>query len=662
MATEAETAAEKPAYQICPPVFFGSAILIVLFVVFGATVPDLASEIFSAVQDWIVATFGWFYVLTVAIFIVFAFGLALSTHGNVRLGPDDSTPDYTYLSWFAMLFSAGMGIGLMFFGVAEPIMHYTTPPVGEGGTIDAARQAMVITFFHWGLHAWAIYAVIGLSLAYFSFRHGLPLTVRSALYPIIGERIRGGWGHLVDTFAVLGTMFGVATSLGLGVLQINAGLTYLFGVPETVGVQLVLIAIITVLATISVVAGLDVGIRRLSELNLILALALMLFVLAVGPTLFLFQALVQNIGAYLSNVVNMTFRLYAYEPNTWIGGWTLFYWAWWIAWSPFVGMFIARVSRGRTIREFVLGVMLVPVGFTFMWLTFFGNTALDLDLGIADGAMAAAVADSVPTALFHFLEYFPWSGVTSLIATVLVVTFFVTSSDSGSLVIDTITSGGIDDPPVWQRIFWAGTEGGVAAVLLLAGGLEALQTASIAAALPFAFVMLFVCYGLLRGLRMEAQRQVVLEMPPVIQIRGAAVPWQQWLKTIVTYPRRDEVERFLRETVEPALREVAQELDQTTLKGVIEVGEREVSLTVNHEGAREFLYAVRAHGYSAPAFAVPDTRARRRAEETRRYYRADVRLLEGPQHYDVMGYTKEQIIGDVLSQYDKHVRFLLMTA
>jgi len=642
--------------RINPPVFFVSAALIIAFVIFGASMPDYAGGLFSDVQTWISETFGWFYVLSVAIFVIFAIALAFSPYGRVKLGPDDSAPDYSNLSWFAMLFSAGMGIGLMFFGVAEPLMHFADPPVGQGGTINAAREAMTITFFHWGVHAWAIYAVIGLALAYFSFRHGLPLTIRSSLYPLIGERIHGPLGHAADIFAVLGTMFGVATSLGVGVLQINAGLTYLFGVPDAISTQLILILVITLMATVSVVLGLDVGIRRLSELNLLLAISLLAFILLVGPTLFLLRALVQNTGTYLSELINATFTLYAYEPNTWIGGWTLFYWAWWIAWSPFVGMFIARVSRGRTIRQFIVGVLFVPVGFTFMWMTFFGNTAISLDLGVAAGALSAAVNADVPTALYRFLEYFPFASISSLVATILVVTFFVTSSDSGSLVIDTITSGGHDNPPVWQRVFWAFSEGVVAAVLLLAGGLSALQTAAIAAALPFTVIMLFVCYGLLKGLRVEAYRRISLDLPAGVQIQGAQIPWQQRLRTIVHHPHLGAAERFILDTVEPALKEVADEVRKSGLEAAVQANGREASLTVFHGDEREFLYAVRLRSYQAPSFAYREPSLK--PDEERSYYRGEVHLLEGAQHYDVMGYTRAQIIGDVLSQYEKHMHFL----
>jgi choline/glycine/proline betaine transport protein len=502
---------ERFGFKINPPVFFISAALIIAFVIFGALFTEAAGAMFDALQQGIAALAGWLYILAVAFFLIFVVGLFFSRYSKIRLGPDDSEPEFSYGSWFAMLFSAGMGIGLLFFSVAEPVLHYSNPPGMEGRTEAAVQEAMEITFFHWGVHAWAIYIVVGLSLAYFSFRHDLPLTIRSALYPILGERIYGPIGNAVDIFAVLGTLFGVATSLGLGVMQVNAGLTYLFGVPEAIWVQMLLIAGITLLATISVATGLERGIRRLSEFNIGLGLLLVLFVFVMGPTVYLLNALAGNVGHYLDGLIENTFRTAAYGEAEWLGSWTIFYWGWWIAWSPFVGMFIARISRGRTIREFIGGVLLVPVALTFVWLTVFGNTALYLErLGLGT-EIVAAVEESVPTSLFVLLEQFPLSAVSSFAATVVVITFFVTSSDSGSLVIDIITAGGDPEPPVPQRIFWAVTEGVVAAILLLAGGLTALQTAAITTALPFTVIMLFICWGLLRGLR--AERRDVLEGP-----------------------------------------------------------------------------------------------------------------------------------------------------
>ena len=658
MTEPADQTASKPRIKINPPVFFSSAGLTLVFMLFTALNPETAGALFGTMQKWILHSVGWFYIVAVAIFIIFVVVLAISDYGRIKLGPDHSEPDYSYLSWFAMLFSAGMGIGLMFFGVAEPIMHTMSPPVGEGGSIAAAREAMKITFFHWGIHAWAIYAVVALSLAYFAFRHNLPLTIRSALYPLIGERIYGPIGHTVDTFAVLGTIFGVATSLGFGVLQVNSGLHYLFDVPNTITVQILLIAGITGLATVSVAIGLDGGIRRISELNMILAVTLLVFVLLVGPTVFLLQTLVQNTGAYLSDIVYKTFNLYAYEPGDWIGGWTLFYWGWWIAWSPFVGMFIARVSRGRTIREFVIGVLLVPVGFTFMWMTFFGDTAIHLVLMQGVTQLADAVAADTSVALFQFFEQLPLSTLTSLLATILVVTFFVTSSDSGSLVVDMLTSGGAEDSPVWQRIFWAVVEGVVAAVLLLAGGLGALQTATIASALPFTVVMLVMCWGLLRALRIEGAKRFSLRqttvMPPTHHI---PVPWQKRLRNLLNHPKRSQVLRFIQEMVKPALEEVAREIQQHGMEVRVQNGEDgRAWVEVSHGEETDFFYSVHPRPYEPPLFVMRDT-LNRRGEELK-YYRAEVHLREGGQDYNVMGWSREQLISDVLEQYEKHMHFL----
>ncbi len=602
----------------------------------------------NSVQAFIVEDFGWFYIASVAGFLMFVIFLMVSRHGDVKLGPDESEPEYSYLSWFAMLFSAGMGIGLIFFGVAEPIQHYSNPPIGEGGTVESAKQALVLTFFHWGLHAWAIYIVVGLALAYFSFRRGLPLTIRSAIYPLIGNRIYGPIGHAIDIFAVLGTMFGVATSLGLGVLQVNAGFSYLFGLPVSTTVQLLLIAVITGLATMSVVLGLDKGVKRLSELNIVLAVLLLGFVLVAGSTVFLLQAFVQNIGAYLGAVVQRTFRMYAYEPNPWLGDWTLFYWGWWIAWSPFVGMFIARISRGRTIREFTTGVLLVPVLFTFLWMTVFGNTAISLDMsGLAP--IARTVNDNLPVALFATLAQLPLSTITSFLATLLVITFFVTSADSGALVIDMITSGAAENPPVWQRIFWAVCAGGIAAVLLVAGGLQALQTAAIASALPFAVVMIFICYGLYRALQMERMGTLVdlslAEGPAPLPELG----WQQRLTSIMHHYAPEDISRFLVETAHPALLAVAEQMQESGfVPNVVEKPDH-LELTVPHGERGAFHYTIRNRPFLMPSFVWAETR--KAHEEEPRHYRAMAHSSEGDQSHDVTGFTRDQLINDLLNRY-----------
>jgi choline/glycine/proline betaine transport protein len=634
--------------QINPPVFFISAGLILAFSLLGAVFPERAGKVFSAVQAGIVQDFGWFYIAAVAGFLLFVLFLMFSRYGNVRLGPDESEPEYSYISWFAMLFSAGMGIGLIFFGVAEPIQHYASPPVIPGKTVEAAREAMVLTFFHWGLHAWAIYIVVGLALAYFAFRRGLPLTIRSALYPLIGHRINGPIGHAIDIFAVLGTMFGVATSLGLGVLQVAAGLGHVAGLPQTTPVLLVLIAVITGMATTSVVLGLDKGIRRLSELNIVLAVALLLFVLCTGSTIFLLQATVQNIGAYLGAVVPRTFRMYAYEPNPWLGNWTLFYWGWWIAWSPFVGMFIARISKGRTIREFITGVLLVPVFFTFVWMTVFGNTAIALDMA-GTAPIAQVVSDNLPVALFATLEQLPIASITSWLAILLIVTFFVTSADSGALVIDMITSGAADSPPVWQRIFWAVSAGIVAAVLLVAGGLQALQTAAIASALPFAVVMIFICYGLLRALQNEATDSASDLSLAAIPEHGRGMTWQQRLESIASFHSRGEIMEFLQTVCRPALEAVQSEIGEGGLSAELSVAEERLDLTISHGERPAFRYSIRARGLRTPSFAWAETS--RPEERSPRYYRAMAQSSEGDQSHDVTGFTGDQVIHDFLSRY-----------
>ncbi|TCT96704.1 choline/glycine/proline betaine transport protein [Pseudomonas sp. LP_4_YM] len=517
---------------------------------------------------------------------------------------------------------------------------------------------MNITFFHWGLHAWAIYAMVALILAYFSFRNGLPLTLRSALYPLIGERIYGPIGHAVDIFAILGTVFGVATSLGYGVLQINSGLNQLFDLPINTTVQVILIAVTCTLATLSVASGLDKGVRILSEVNLGLAAILMLFVLTVGPTVFLLQAYVQNTGAYLSDIVSKTFNLFAYEPTDWIGGWTLLYWGWWLSWSPFVGLFIARISRGRTIREFVCGVLFVPAGFTLLWMTVFGDSAIHMILHGGVKELAAVVDKDSSLALFAFLEQFPWSTAISMVAVLMVVVFFVTSADSGALVIDMLASTGKGQSPLWQRVFWSITTGAVAIALLLANGLKALQAATIASALPFAIILLVAMWGLFKALGMDATRRGLRTqaLPGQRQHRQNHGGWQRRLRNIAMMPRRAHVTRFIGEVVKPACEEVAQELRKQGYD--VTVDEREdgrVALELSHAGEGRFRYEVRPRAFNTPSFVLRETDD---SNDSRKYFRAEVYLRQGGQDYDVMGWSREDVIGDILDQYERHLHYL----
>lgn len=646
-----------PRTSLLPQVFFPVAGLVGLLVAASFIAPEQTQAWFGAARDWVAEEAGWFTVLSVAGFLVFVVGLAASGLGTLKLGPEHSEPDYGYGTWFAMLFAAGMGIGLMYFGVAEPVMHYVDPPVGDARTVAAARQAMRVTFFHWGIHAWAVYAVVALSLAYFSYRHGLPLRLRSALYPLIGERIHGAIGHAVDIFAVLGTVFGLATSLGLGVIQINAGLAHLLGVPAGTGVQMMLIAGITAAATVSVFTGLDRGVRRLSELNMLLAVLLLAFVLLMGPTVHLLQAFVQNTGMYISNVFGMTFNLYAYEPTGWIGGWTLFYWGWWIAWSPFVGMFIARISRGRTVREFVVGVLLVPTGFTFLWMTIYGNSALYLVMVDGAASLADAVQLDSSVAIYDFLARYPLAALTSAVATLLVVVFFITSADSGALVIDMLASRDDVPSPAWQRVFWALAIGAIAIALLAAGGLNALQAGTIASALPFTCVLILACIGLLRAMRVDLARRRVLRSARIAPPGAAGGDWKTRLRTLVGQAQREDVMGFLQATVAPALREVAAELQAQSLPARVAAGEDgRVWLEVGHGEEMDFFYSVRPRPYQAARFVLDDPRAPQAGDP--QSFRAEVHLREGGQDYDIMGWRREDVIHDVLDQYHRHRHFL----
>lgn len=509
--------AERLKAHIHPVVFPVSAGLILAFLAYGTIWTNNAEEFLGNLRVNIVDTFGWFLIASIAFLLVFTIWLALSRHAHTRLGPDDSTPDYSNLTWFSMLFAAGMGIGLVNYGVEEPLIYFAgldgyLPPRIEGLealTSEAASEAMLVTFHHWGLAPWGIYAVLALSLAYFGYRHGLPMTVRSALYPLIGERYKGWMGNVVDILAIFGTMFGIATSLGIGVTQINNGLNTVFDVPIGTGTQMVLIVVVTLAATISVVSGLDKGIKRLSQINITVAGLLLVFVALVGPTLLLLTAYVENIGNYLFNAVPMLAWSGAYGGEAFLNDWTIFYWAWWISWAPFVGMFIARISRGRTIRQFVLGVLLVPSLVSFLWFTVMGNTAIDLQMrGVAD---LSGTVDYGGGAMFAMLAELPGATIASIVTIFVIAVFFITSSDSGSFVIDMIASGGDLDPPKSMRVFWAVSEGAVAAVLLGAGGLGALQAGAIATGLPFAVVLLVVAWGLARGLAKESSGEIVVE-------------------------------------------------------------------------------------------------------------------------------------------------------
>ena len=495
------------------PVFLVSGLTIVAFVILTLAFQTQAGPFFEGLRGALTAGLDWFFLAAANVFVLLCMFLIVSPYGRVRLGGTEARPDYGYVGWFAMLFAAGMGIGLMFYGVSEPISHYSSSVADTAGTPEswaplsgapgdqagAARLGMAATIFHWGLHPWAIYAVVALALALFSYNKGLPLTMRSVFYPIFGERIWGWTGHVIDTLAVFATLFGLATSLGFGAEQAMAGLNHLFGIPVNDVSKVVLIICITGVALLSVVAGLDAGVKRLSEINMALAALLLAFVLIAGPTLAIFTGFFTNLAEYVKELPALS-NPFGRTDDNFRQGWTAFYWAWWISWSPFVGMFIARVSRGRTVREFIVCVLLIPSTVSVLWMTAFGGTAISQI--VTENYQAVADA-SLELKLFAMLEHLPLASISSFIAIVLVIVFFVTSSDSGSLVIDTITAGGKVDAPVAQRIFWASFEGLVAIALLLGGGLSALQAMAVSTGFPFAVVLLLACYAIIKGLASE---------------------------------------------------------------------------------------------------------------------------------------------------------------
>jgi len=498
--------AKKFASHMNPPVWIGSALVVILFVTIGALYPAWMETNFERLQSAIVNHLGWFYILAATCMLVFVLYLACSSFGSIKLGPPDSKPEFHFIPWASMLLAAGMGIGIVFFGVSEPLLHSINPPPTAAAGADRTMEAMRLTYFHWGLHPWAIYICVALPLAYFHFRHDLPLAPRSLLYPLLGDRMHGWIGHAVDILCTAGTLFGVATSLGLGAIQINAGLQKIFGLPVNTEIQILLIAGITLVATISVVTGLKGGIQFLSTFNLGLAAAFLLFVLIAGPTVYILDLFVSSLGYYIQTLPETSLYVNPGAEGGWQADWTLFYWSWWISWSPFVGVFVARISKGRTIREFIMAGLLVPSLIGFLWFAAMGGTGLFEQAEGNQAVLEAAQDDVKGSGFFVVLEQLPFSQITVVLGVLLIFIFFVTSSDSGSFVDDMVTSGGDPNPPVPQRIFWALSEGAIAAVLLFGGGLIALRSVSLTTGLPMSLFLLVACVGLYRALKRDARK------------------------------------------------------------------------------------------------------------------------------------------------------------
>ncbi|MEW2635224.1 choline BCCT transporter BetT [Streptomyces sp. NPDC048389] len=655
--------------RLKPVVFFGSSVLILAISIWAIITPTGAENTIGVVVDWISSVFGWYYFLAATLYLVFVVFVAASRYGAIKLGPQHSTPDYGLFAWATMLFAAGIGIDLMFFSVAGPVSHYLAPPEGDPQTVAAARQAVVWTLFHYGITGWAMYALMGMTLGYFAFRYRLPLAIRSALYPIIGRRIHGRIGDAVDLAAIIGTVFGISVSLGIGVVQLNYGLTFLFDIPQGTAAQIGLIALAVVLATVSAVAGVDRGIRRLSELNVVLAIILMFYMLFVGSPLRILNSLILNIGDYISRFPSMTLNTFAYDqPTDWLNAWTLFFWAWWIAWAPFVGLFLARISRGRTIRQFVAATLVIPFLFTLTFLSVFGNSALGL---VRDGntEFGETAANAPEQGFYELLAQFPGATFSAGLATFVGLLLYVTSADSGALVMSNLSSHlrtPLTDAPSWVRIFWASATGLLTLAMLLVGGVAALTDATIIMGLPFSFVMFLIIWGLYKALRVERMREDALTTTLPSSLSGRMVGpgrgtewnWRRRLARAMSFPSHRTAVRFVDDVCHPAFEDVAAELGRQGTEASIvegiddENGLPHMELRVPMGGDEVFIYRLWPVEVPTPAFA------HRVVTEHDTYVRFEVHLADGSQGYDVMGYSKEQLIGNILDQYERHLEFL----
>jgi choline/glycine/proline betaine transport protein len=651
--------------RVNPIPFYGSVIGIISFALWAIFFTESAGALIGSALAWISSTFSWFYFLAIFAYLTFVIVIALSPMGKIRLGQDHTRPEFHILTWAAMLFAAGIGIDLLFFCIVEPVTQFLAPPTEQLGQAEAARNAIKLTLFHWGLSGWGVYTLVGMSLAFFSYRHGLPLAIRSSLYPLVGKRIYGPIGHTVDIAAVLGTVFGLATSLGIGLIQLNYGLNHVFGVPEGLVTQVALTIVVILAAAVSAVSGVERGIRRLSEINMLLALLLMLFVLIAGDTRFLLNAFVLNIGDYFSGFVDMSFNTYAFNPPTeWLNAWTVFFWAWWIAWGPFVGLFLARISRGRTIAEFVAGTLILPLTFMLAWMSIMGNSAIDMIMSGAQEFGQQAM-DNPGSAMYIFLERLPLAGITTIVVSILAFIFFITSGDSGSLVLSNLTSVLKDpysDAPPWMRVMWAGIIGLLTIALLLADGLSALQSVVVITGLPFAFVLCVMMVGLLKALRVETLKQQSLDtnLPSQLSSRtrteGYAKDLSYRLKRVMSFPSLKQCRSFLVDIAKPAMQEVQQALRDKEFKADLsdlsDSDDEHLSLTVAIKDAQNFYYELRPRKQLMPSFATRSTKT------SAQYYRVEALLAEGGQGYNLMGYSKAQLMEDILDQFERHIHFL----
>ncbi len=658
------------------PVFYSAVIGVLVMATWAIFAPDQAESVIGEAVARVVDWFGWFYVLLTTVVLVFVLYLAVSRYGSIKLGPDHSKPQFSTFAWASMLFAAGIGTDVMFYAVAEPVSQYMAPPTGDPETIAAAREATVWTLFHYGISGWGLYALMGMALGYFTYRMNLPLAVRSALYPIFGRRVDGGLGHAVDTAAVLGTIFGVATSLGIGVVFLNQGLNILFGVPIGISAQIGLVVLAVAMAAVSATTGVDRGIRLLSQLNVILALGLAAYVLLTGRTGFILNAVVMNVGDYAQTFPRKTMETFAFDGATeWMSLWTLFFWAWWIAWASFVGLFLARISRGRTIRQFVAGTMIIPFTYIVMWISIFGNAALERIRG-GDDAFADAALASPEAGFYSLLEDYPLSGIVIGVSVFVGLLFYVTSADSGALVMGNLSSelrSVQDDAAPWLRIVWASATGLLTIAVLAVGGIYALQYATVIFGLPFAFVIVLVMLGLHKALRVEGRRAESGNRASPLMLMGRDADgegrddwsWKARLARAVNFVDVEAATAYLDSVVRPALSDVAHELEERGLPTEVNQGVGGAEVDEDDEdggltwvelrtvgGDDPFVYRVQVHESPVPTYGG------RMIGDRDRYARLEVHTAGGGQDYDVMGYSTTQIIHDCLNQYEAHLEFL----
>ena len=644
-----------------PLVIGATLFFVVLLVAMILIAPEQTQTLLNAAKSGIFSNFSWFYVLAFSVFLGFLVILSVSSLGNIKLGNDEEEPEFGFLSWLAMLFAAGMGVGLMFFGVAEPLTHYLSD-ITTGSAEHKQQEALLHTLFHWGIHAWAVYGTIALALAYFGFRYKLPFALRSCFYPLLKERINGKLGDLIDIMALLATLFGVITTLGFGASQLGAGLHQLGWISEnSFSLQVVVIAVVMSLAIFSAISGVGKGVKILSELNLTLAFSLLIFVLVAGPTLYLLSAFSDNIGTYLSNLVQLSFKTYVYEQEHtgWFSGWTILYWAWWCSWAPFVGLFIARISKGRTIREFIFGVLVIPSMFGVLWFTVFGNTAIWLNDGEAAGALGQMIS-SPETLLFKFLDYLPLSGVTGLVSLVVISLFFITSADSGIYVLNNIASRDKSlAAPRWQTVMWGVLMSVVAIVLMQSGGLANLQAMTLLVALPFAMLMLLMCFSLWKGLNADKKYFDTKVNPTSIFWTGDK--WKERLEQMMNQTQEKDILRFLKHTVLPAMRELRQELISkyelsVQINTLFEQDEPAVELVIQKESMRDFMYGVKSIGREVSEQLINDDNLPHIQHSMT--YEPYTYFFDGRVGYDVQYMDQDELIADMLKHYERYLSLL----